>query len=205
QADPDATNNEACDGEEPPPPPPGRDGADLQIAYNGTTAVVTNLGPDTATGVAAGYLTRRGPVSLSLPPLAPGQQVSQRVTNAIDGCVQVTPGNQDDPDGANNEACAGGRTTASSAGLPDEVALEAAYPNPFSETTTLRYALPEASDVRLVVLDALGREVARLVDGPQQPGWHVTRLDGHRLPNGIYIVRLVTDRDTETQRVVLLR
>ncbi|MEM6784423.1 MAG: T9SS type A sorting domain-containing protein [Bacteroidota bacterium] len=215
QADPDPANNEACDGEEPPPPPPpppppGNDGADLRITYDGRTAVVANLGPDTSTGAEASYRSRWRLVSLSLPSLAPGQQVSQRVTNAVDGCVQVTPGNQDDPDASNNEACVGGRATpgratASSTGLPDEVMLDAAYPNPFSETTTLRYGLPVASEVRLVVLDALGREVTRLADGPQEPGWHVTRFDGHRLPSGIYVVQLASEQGSVTQRLVLLR
>ncbi|MEO1571923.1 MAG: T9SS type A sorting domain-containing protein [Bacteroidota bacterium] len=205
QADPDTANNEACDGEDLPPPQPGDGGADLQIIYDGRTAVVTNLGPDASTGGEAGYQSRRGPVSLGLPPLAPGQQVSQRVTDAVDGCVQVTPGNQNDPDSANNEACESGRATASSAALPDVPMLEAAYPNPFSTATTLRYAIPTNGPVQLVVLDALGREVARLADGRQQAGWHVARVDARSLPSGVYIVRLVTEQSAETRRVVLLK
>ena len=83
--------------------------------------------------------------------------------------------------------------------------LEAAYPNPFSTATTLRYAIPTNGPVQLVVLDALGREVARLADGRQQAGWHVARVDARSLPSGVYIVRLVTEQSAETRRVVLLK
>ena len=49
--------------------------------------------------------------------------------------------------------------------LPQEVWLSRNYPNPFTSQTTIRYILPAAGDVRLVVYDVLGVEIATLVDG----------------------------------------
>ena len=52
---------------------------------------------------------------------------------------------------------------------PDAFALDAVYPNPVAGAAAVRYALPEAADVRLVVFDVLGRAVATLADAYQAP------------------------------------
>ncbi len=91
------------------------------------------------------------------------------------------------------------------AALPSEVTLAAAYPNPFSRSTTVGFALPETQRVRLTVFDVLGREVAVLVDGEVEAGRHEALLDGASLPAGGYLVRLVAAGQTRTQRLTLVR
>ncbi len=95
-------------------------------------------------------------------------------------------------------------------GIPAKYALHQNYPNPFNPNTTIRFALPEAAEVYLVVYDLLGREVARLVDGYMEPGYHQTQWDGRtaagtEIPSGIYIARLVTPEYTKTIKMVLLK
>ncbi len=77
--------------------------------------------------------------------------------------------------------------------LPRDLILFQNYPNPFNPSTMIRYALPEAADVRLVLGDVLGREVAILRDGTEQPGMHELSLDADRLrlPGGTYFYRLI--------------
>jgi len=80
--------------------------------------------------------------------------------------------------------------------IPKEFALRQNYPNPFNPSTTLRFALPRAVEVRLVVVDLLGREIARLVDGHLPAGFHQVIWDGKthwgkEAPSGMYIVRLL--------------
>ena len=76
-------------------------------------------------------------------------------------------------------------------------ALDQNYPNPFNPATTIRYTVPELSHVRLVVTDALGRQVAELVSGNVDPGVHDVQFDGSQLASGSYIAT-VTMTGTES-------
>ncbi len=83
--------------------------------------------------------------------------------------------------------------------------LRPAFPNPFARSTTLDFTLAGTETVRLVVYDLLGREVARLADGPMAAGEHTVTLDGAALPTGSYVVRLEAEGRLETQRITLVR
>lgn len=91
----------------------------------------------------------------------------------------------------------------------DEPALafsfEPNYPNPFTDRTTLGYALPEAAHVRLDVYDIRGRRVATLVNDDVGPGRHEVRLDAAGLASGTYVARLTAGTHVETQRLQLVR
>jgi hypothetical protein len=87
-----------------------------------------------------------------------------------------------------------------------------AYPNPFAEAATIRFALPAPAAVRLVVYDVLGREVAVLLDGPVAAGAHAVTLDGQAFAAGAYVWQLEVEDPSrgagarvETGRLTLLR
>lgn len=89
--------------------------------------------------------------------------------------------------------------------LPTEVSLAPAYPNPFEHSTTFGFALPEAADVRLVVYDVLGREVALLAGTRHEAGRHEVTFDARGLAGGVYLVRLEAAGRVQTQRITLLK
>jgi len=83
--------------------------------------------------------------------------------------------------------------------------LEQNYPNPFNPSTVVRYRLPVASNVRLVIYDLLGREVAVLVDGKKEAGTYEVKFDGTRLSSGVYFFRLQAGDFVQTRRLMLLK
>ena len=89
--------------------------------------------------------------------------------------------------------------------MPTQYELYNAYPNPFNPSTTIMFDLPEASKVRLVVYDMLGREVAVLADGERPAGHYSLRFDAGKLSSGMYIYRLQTNNYTQTKKLMLMK
>ncbi len=89
--------------------------------------------------------------------------------------------------------------------LPEAIALMPNYPNPFSHSTNIRYALVEDAHVRLEVYDILGRKVELLVDSPQSEGWHVTQFNAGGLASGVYLYRLSVDNTLLIEKMTLIR
>ena len=89
--------------------------------------------------------------------------------------------------------------------LPSTATLTSNYPNPFTHTTTIEYALPASGQVRLSVYDVLGREVAILVDGVQHAGKHASIFDGTSLPSGTWFYRLEAAGQARTGLMTLMK
>ena len=89
--------------------------------------------------------------------------------------------------------------------LPAEVTLSPNYPNPFNPETTIRYALPQAGEVRLVVYDLLGHEVAILVEGSKPAGNHTVRFRAGNLASGLYVYRLQAQDKTIVRTMILVK
>lgn len=86
-----------------------------------------------------------------------------------------------------------------------QYALLQNFPNPFNPSTTIRYALPRATHVRLAVYDLLGREVATLVNGVLQPGNYDITWDAEGFASGVYLYRVHAGNFVSTKKSVYLR
>ena len=76
-------------------------------------------------------------------------------------------------------------------GIPVQYALHQNFPNPFNPSTTIRFDLPAASRVSIVVYDVTGREVTSLVQGEYAAGSYSTTLDASQLASGVYFYRMM--------------
>jgi hypothetical protein len=89
--------------------------------------------------------------------------------------------------------------------VPYTFALDQSYPNPFNPTTMITWQLSAVSSVELAVYDMLGREVAVLVRGVQQPGAYHTEFNGTRLASGVYVYRLSAGSYVSSRKMLLVR
>ena len=94
--------------------------------------------------------------------------------------------------------------------LPSSFALAPTHPNPFRHRATIEYALPVATNVRLLVYNVQGQVVRRLVDGPERPGYKSTLWNGRddagrAVASGVYFLRLEAAGQRMTKKVLLRR
>jgi hypothetical protein len=86
-----------------------------------------------------------------------------------------------------------------------EYSLAQNYPNPFNPVTVISFSLPMRGNVKLTVFDALGKEVAELLDKEMTLGIHKISFDAKNLASGIYFYRLQSGNYVEMKKMILLR
>jgi hypothetical protein len=89
--------------------------------------------------------------------------------------------------------------------IPTSFALHQNYPNPFNPVTTLRYDLPQESDVTLTIYDITGRMVQTLVNELQQAGMKKVIWNASDVSSGVYIYRIQAGNFTQTRKIILLK
>lgn len=96
------------------------------------------------------------------------------------------------------------------ASLPDEYNLEQNYPNPFNPTTKISFALPEPSNVSLVIYDTRGHKVVTLANSYYSAGvytieWNGREDDGALIATGVYLYNLQANNYVESKKMVFLK
>jgi hypothetical protein len=77
------------------------------------------------------------------------------------------------------------------------------FPNPFNPSTVIKYSVANAGNATLKVYNALGSEVASLVDGFVTTGEHEVTFDASGIPTGTYYYTLKSGDFSQTKRMVL--
>lgn len=96
-------------------------------------------------------------------------------------------------------------TTVQGSNVPTEYALHQNYPNPFNPNTVIRYDLPEAADVTLILYNALGQEVQMIVRAHQNAGHHTAAFDASSLASGVYVYRLKANGFAAVRKLMVIK
>jgi len=78
------------------------------------------------------------------------------------------------------------------------------YPNPFNPSTQISFTLKQNGHTTLKVYDALGKEVATLMDAEASQGTHIVNFDAANLNSGVYFYQLVSGDYKETRKMMLI-
>ena len=94
--------------------------------------------------------------------------------------------------------------------IPSVFTVSQNYPNPFNPSTTIEFALPEASFVSIRIYNMLGQEVKTLVSSDFNAGtyrtvWNGTDNSGNKIASGTYIYRVTAENHIATRKLILLK
>ncbi|NCQ18451.1 MAG: T9SS type A sorting domain-containing protein [Ignavibacteria bacterium] len=89
--------------------------------------------------------------------------------------------------------------------VPVNFELSQNYPNPFNPSTTIKYAVPVDSKVRLDIYSTLGELVVTLVNDLQTTGNYTVSFDASRFASGTYIYRLTANSTVITKKMLLIK
>ena len=112
--------------------------------------------------------------------------------------------------GSMTTGCTGARVTFADEDMPFEFNLDQNIPNPFSTLTEIHYTLPyseynDSWNVTLTVYTMEGREIALLVNEPQEAGMKSVIFDASNLSEGLYFYRLTVGDRMQYKKMIVVK
>ncbi|HRF65834.1 MAG TPA: T9SS type A sorting domain-containing protein [Ignavibacteria bacterium] len=89
--------------------------------------------------------------------------------------------------------------------IPLNYSLQQNYPNPFNPVTNIKFSIPEAGFVKLVVFDVTGKVVSTLISQSMKAGNYVADFDASSLTSGVYFYKLTSGSYINTKRMILVK
>ena len=168
-------------------------GLDVSITVSGaTSSVAGELVDETGTVVAVNNSTGNNPFTLT----APGQ-----------GTYRVNAGFKNpNPRRWDSVMVDIGLTNVNENPIsPNTFKLYDNFPNPFNPSTTVKYSLTKTSFTKIKIYDAVGNEVATLVNDIKTAGTHQVLFNAEGLSSGVYYYSINSGSFSETKKMVLIR
>ena len=154
---------------------------DIQLTANGKGALFTNLPIGTYTAYAVSHPTCQwGPLQ------------GQTFNHSCPSQSFVATFLQDEP------AC-------DYIGQSKNTYLLQNYPNPFNPVTKINYVISKSDNVKLTIYDALGKEIATLVNGYKDLGEYSVDFDASDLSSGLYIYKMETGSFVDIKKMFLIK
>ncbi len=89
--------------------------------------------------------------------------------------------------------------------LPSTISLDQNYPNPFNPSTTIKYSIPNQTNVTIKVFDVLGSEIITLLNEEKPAGNYEVTWDASGFSSGVYFYKLSAGKYVETRKMLLLK
>jgi len=94
--------------------------------------------------------------------------------------------------------------------VPGKIKLFQNYPNPFNPNTTIRYELPEGSNVKIKIYNLLGKEIVELVNEFQSSGvktisWDGKDKNGYSVDSGMYLYKFISNNYSQTKKMLVIK
>ena len=89
--------------------------------------------------------------------------------------------------------------------VPNEYNMSQNYPNPFNPSTTIKFSLPKATQLKLNLYNMLGELVETIADGAYEAGYYTVSFNASNLPSGVYIYRIESNDYLKTMKMMLLK
>ncbi len=86
-----------------------------------------------------------------------------------------------------------------------EFSLDQNYPNPFNPTTNISFKIAESGKVSVKIFNAIGQEVAELVNKTMEAGRHEVSFNASNLPSGTYFCTMKAGSFTKTSKMLLIK
>jgi len=87
----------------------------------------------------------------------------------------------------------------------DTYLLEQNYPNPFNPSTTIGFGIQDKTNVKITIINAIGEEVAVLLNEEKEPGYYQVEFNAANLPSGVYFYRLQAGSYIATKKMILAK
>ncbi len=89
--------------------------------------------------------------------------------------------------------------------IPTDYSLSQNFPNPFNPETTIKFSLPQRSNVKLEIYDALGRVVSTLVNGELDAGSYKYNWNAAGFASGVYLYRITANNFSSSKKLMLVK
>lgn len=92
-----------------------------------------------------------------------------------------------------------------SATVPSGYYLGQNFPNPFNPVTNIYFSIPEAQNVRIVIMNMLGEEITELINNDLAAGTFKLSYNAENLSSGVYLYRIETAKFTDSRKMLLIK
>jgi hypothetical protein len=89
--------------------------------------------------------------------------------------------------------------------IPTNYELYQNYPNPFNPTTSIRFAVPKESPIKISLFNLLGQKIGVLVNKIYSPGIYRVSFDASKLNSGIYLYKIESNNFVSTKKMMVLK